>query len=40
VTVAYQWLLLHLLLVELPILFLFSTSPARRWCRVYLMADS
>lgn len=40
VAVAYHWLLLHLLLVELPILILFSTSPARRWCRVHFMSDN
>ena len=40
VAVAYHWLLLHLLLVELPILILFSTSRARRWCRVYFMGDN
>jgi hypothetical protein len=39
-TVAYQWLLLHLLFVELPILILLSTGPARRWCRVYFMRDN
>ncbi len=35
--VANHWLLFHLLLVELPILLLLSTRPARHWCRVYLM---
>jgi hypothetical protein len=35
--IASHWLLVHLLLVELPILTLLSTRPARRWCRVYFM---
>ena len=34
VRVAEHWLLLHMVLVELPILFLLSTRPARRWCRI------
>jgi hypothetical protein len=37
VTVAEHWLLLHMVLVELPILFLFCTRPARRWSRVHLI---
>ena len=36
VTVASHWLLLHLVLVELPILVLLSTRTARLWCRIYL----
>jgi hypothetical protein len=35
-TVFSHWLLLHMVVVELPILFLLSTRPARRWCRVQL----
>jgi len=31
--IASNWLLVHLLLVELPILILLSTRPARQWCR-------
>jgi hypothetical protein len=35
-TVSLHWLLLHMILVELPILILFTTRAARRWCRIYL----
>ena len=39
-TISSNWLLLHLLLVELPILILISTRPARQWCRVYIRIGS
>ena len=35
--ISSHWLLLHLLLVELPILLLLSTRATRIWCRVYLV---
>jgi hypothetical protein len=37
--IATHWLLVHLLLVELPILMLLSSRQARLWCRVHLMSD-
>jgi len=37
VTLSYHWLLLHLAVVELPILVLLSRGSVRRWCRVRLM---
>lgn len=34
--IATNWLLAHLLLVEMPIMILLSTRRARLWCRVHL----
>jgi len=36
VAATFHWLLLHLVLVELPILVLLLRRPVRLWCRMYL----